>query len=316
MKFLVLPLLTILVSINSSYGYPSTTSNPQNLLAKSKNIFLRAGSTVDFPPELKPPTLMYQGAVLLGQKKSLLSPFKTVLLGIVSGCHIAFGAYLLLSVGANCPEIAKSNPGLQKILMGAFGLPFGLMMTLVGGGELFTGNTALVTTALLEKKTDVKGLMKNWFFSFLGNFIGSLSMAFLAYQSGTLGASPAAVNSALAKTSLAFGPAFIRGLLCNWLVCMAVYMASGASSLAGKMVAIFFPISSFVALGLEHSIANMFIIPLAILRGADISFSAFLLKNLLPVTLGNIVGGAFCVAGMYSMTYGSTLDARKSKLRY
>jgi formate/nitrite transporter len=106
-------------------------------------------------------------------------------------------------------------------------------------------------------------------------------------------------------------PAFFRGVLCNWLVCMAVYMASGCSSLSGKMVAMWFPVSSFVAMGLEHSIANMFLLPLAILRGAEYSFADFLMKNLLPVTLGNIIGGSVCVAGMYSAAYGSLLGRKK-----
>jgi formate/nitrite transporter len=227
-------------------------------------------------------------------------------LAVLSGCHIAFGAFLLLSVGAACPGIGKENPGLQKILMGAFGLPFGLMMTVIGGGELFTGNTALVGAALIEKKTTVKALLKNWSVSYAGNFVGSLLMACLVHVGGTLALGPAAVNIAVAKTSLPFAQAVVRGILCNWLVCMAVYMASGASSLAGKMTAIFFPISAFVALGLEHSIANMFLIPIGMLRGAaGITVADFLLKNILPVTLGNIVGGVVAVAGGYAASYGA-----------
>jgi len=122
-------------------------------------------------------------------------------------------------------------------------------MTLVGGGELFTGNTALVTAALIEKKTALGALLKNWFFSYLGNFLGSVILAYLVFASGTLGTGPAAASMAVAKTSLPFMQAFVRGLLCNWLVCMAVYMASGASTLVSKMVAIWFPISAFIALG-------------------------------------------------------------------
>merc|ERR1711990_411529 len=99
-------------------------------------------------------------------------------------------------------------------------------------------------------------------------------------------------------------PAFVRGILCNWLVCMAVYLASLAKDVAGKMVAIWFLISSFVALGLEHSVANMFIIPLGIFSGAAVSWKAFFVKNLLPVTLGNIVGGAVAVAAVFSFMYG------------
>ena len=140
------------------------------------------------------------------------------------------------------------------------------------------------------------------------------------------------VAIATAKCSLPFDVAFVRGILCNWLVCMAVYMASGCASLAGKMVAVWFPISAFVALGLDHSVANMFIvsyfmqeliihllsylifthltifcqykIPLGMMRGAQITMGEFITKNLIPVTLGNIVGGALCVMGIYGTAYG------------
>ena len=98
--------------------------------------------------------------------------------------------------------------------------------------------------------------------------------------------------------------AFVRGILCNWLVCMAVYMASGCASMVGKMTAVWFPISAFIALGLDHSVANMFIIPLGMLRGAEITVGQFLMKNLIPVTLGNIVGGALCVMAPFGSTMG------------
>ena len=188
--------------------------------------------------------------------------------------------------------------------MGAFGLPFGLIMTLVTGAELFTGNTALVTAAVMEGKTSKKNLIKNWTASYLGNFIGSLLLSYLAYKSGTLGTSLGAESIAIAKCSLPWDVAFVRGILCNWLVCMAVYMASGCSTMVGKMTAVWFPISAFVALGLDHSVANMFIIPLGMFRGAEISVAQMFTKNLIPVTLGNIVGGALCVMGPYGTTFG------------
>jgi len=255
-------------------------------------------------PELKPPPVLYEGAVAAGAAKASAPAGKIFKLGVVSGCHIAFGAYLMLSVGGACPEIAAKNPGLKAIISGAFGLPFGLIMTLVTGGELFTGNTALVSGAVMEGKATTNDLIKNWSMSYLGNFVGSLILAYLAFKSGTLGAGPAAVNLAMAKCSLSFETAVIRGILCNWLVCMAVYMASGCSSMIGKMTAVWFPISAFIALGLDHSIANMFIIPLGMMRGAEITISEFLTKNLLPVTIGNIIGGVVCVMGLYGTTLG------------
>ena len=168
-----------------------------------------------------------------------------------------------------------------------------------------------MTAAYKEGKIELKDLLKNWISSYFGNFAGSLLLAWLAWHSGTLAAGPASVAIATAKCSLPWSVAFVRGVLCNWLVCMAVYMASGCSSMIGKMTAVWFPISAFVALGLDHSVANMFIIPLGMLRGAEITIGAFLWKNLLPVTLGNIVGGALCVMAPFGTTFGSWGSKKK-----
>ena len=252
-----------------------------------------------------PPPAGFEGAVAAGVKKAGMPASKIFGLGILSGAHIGFGAFLMLSVGGACPGLAASNPGLQKIVMGAFGLPFGLFMTLMSGAELFTGNTALVTMAKLEGKADNSQLAKSWFFSYLGNFVGSILLAYMVFCAGLPApGGGAALGVAAAKTSLTFKTAFFRGILCNWLVCMAVYLASFAKDVVGKMTAIWFIISTFVALGLEHSVANMFIIPLGIFSGAAVSWKAFLVSNLLPVTLGNIVGGAVCVGAAFCWAYG------------
>jgi formate transporter len=184
---------------------------------------------------VRAPPALYQGAVAAGTSKANAPFDKIFKLGIVAGAHIAIGAFLALSVGGACPGIAQDNPGLQKLIFGAIGLPTGLLMTIVTGAELFTGNTALVSAAYMEGKVSKQALAKNWIASYLGNFVGSLLLAFLAYKSGTLGAGPSAVNLALAKCSVAWDVAFVRGVLCNWLVCMAVYMASGCSTMIGKM---------------------------------------------------------------------------------
>mmetsp|Transcript_16553 Transcript_16553/g.32308 ORF Transcript_16553/g.32308 Transcript_16553/m.32308 type:complete len:316 (+) Transcript_16553:177-1124(+) len=300
--------LLVCLLASSSYAFavkPAAQSlafTQRNAAASSSNLNMSSGS--GSVPDLKAPPAIYEGAVAAGAAKASAPWGKIFKLGIAAGCHIGFGSYLAITVGGACPAIAEANPGLQKIIFGAFGLPFGLIMTLVTGGELFTGNTALVTAAVMEGKTSKKDLMKNWVASYAGNFVGSLLLAFLAFKSGTLGTAPASVAIATAKCSLPFEASFVRGILCNWLVCMAVYMASGCASLAGKMVAVWFPISAFVALGLDHSVANMFIIPLGIMRGAQISVGDFLVKNLIPVTLGNIVGGALCVMGIYGTAFG------------
>jgi len=306
MIFRSLVVFSFLASNGSAFAVSNTPfSNPtRKTVPRLKETILFSGGSAS-APDLKPPPSLYEGAVAAGAAKASAPWDKIFRLGVVSGCHIGFGAYLAIAIGGACPGIAAANPGLQKIIFGAFGLPFGLIMTLVTGAELFTGNTALVGAAYMEGKTSRNNLVKNWVSSYMGNFVGSLILAYLAFKSGTLGAGPTAAALATAKCSLPFEVAFIRGILCNWLVCMAVYMASGTSSMIGKMTAVWFPISSFVALGLDHSIANMFIIPLGMLRGAEVTLLDFLQKNLLPVTLGNIVGGLICVMGPFGTSFGN-----------
>ncbi|GAX29604.1 hypothetical protein FisN_2Hh163 [Fistulifera solaris] len=292
-------LITFILLIVSATSSAFAISQP---MAKVPAVSLSAPSLVE--PELKLPVALYEGAVAAGVKKATASFSKIFTLGVVSGCHIGFGIFLAISVGGACPGLLQSNPGLQKIITGAFGLPFGLIMTLVTGGELFTGNTALVTAAYMEGQIERKDLVKSWVASYLGNFVGSLLLAYLAFQGMTLGAAPGAVTLATAKCSVPWGVAFTRGLMCNWLVCMAVYMASGCSSMIGKMTAVWFPISAFVALGLDHSVANMCLIPLGMMRGAEITIAQMFTKNLIPVTLGNIVGGAVAVMLPFGVTHG------------
>jgi formate/nitrite transporter FocA (FNT family) len=152
----------------------------------------------------------------------------------------------------------------------------------------------------MEGKATKKDMMKNWVASYLGNFVGSLFLAFLVFKLGTLGAAPGAVNMAMAKCSMPFDVAFVRGILCN-----------GCSTMVGKMTAVWFPISAFVALGLDHSVANMFMIPLAMLRGAEITVSQMFLKNIIPVTLGSIVGGSLCVMMPFGTTFGKWFDKKE-----
>eukprot|EP00588_Corethron_pennatum_P019853 CAMPEP_0194310890 /NCGR_PEP_ID=MMETSP0171-20130528/7860_1 /TAXON_ID=218684 /ORGANISM="Corethron pennatum, Strain L29A3" /LENGTH=309 /DNA_ID=CAMNT_0039064743 /DNA_START=20 /DNA_END=949 /DNA_ORIENTATION=- len=297
----MVPVLAVLAGGASAFAAPPV----RPALIPRGGVAALGMSAAPAAPPLKPPAAMYDGAVAAGAAKAAAPAGKIFKLGVISGAHIAFGAYLAVAIGGACPEIAANNPGLQKIIFGSFGLPFGLIMTLVTGGELFTGNTALVTAAYAEGKTDLKSLLKSWTFSYTGNFVGSLLLAYLAFASGTLGAGPAAAAIATAKCSMPFVTAFVRGILCNWLVCMAVYMASGISTMGGKMVAVYFPISAFVALGLDHSVANMFLIPLGMMRGAEITLAQMFVKNLVPVTLGNIVGGALCVAGGFGSAFGN-----------
>ena len=212
------------------------------------------------------------------------------------------------------------SPGITRLL-GGLVFSLGLILVLVAGAELFTGNNLLVM-ACVDKKISVKQLMINWVVVFFGNLIGSLGVVFLIYLSdhwlisgGAVGAK--AVMIANSKVNLSFMVAFSRGILCNALVCMAVWMCFACHSVTDKILAILFPITGFVAMGFEHSVANMYFIPAGIIAqmnpdimqvvgsSADLSnlnISGFI-DNLLPVTLGNVVGGSFVVGIIYWFIY-------------
>merc|ERR1711998_509905 len=224
-------------------------------------------------------------------------------LAILSGTHIGFGAFLAVTIGGDVPAIKAADPGLQKMIFGAFGLPFGLFMTVLTGAELFTGNAALVPLALLEQKANGLQLVRSLVVSWFGNLLGSLFVAWLVQSGGTLGAGGASLGIAMAKVNEPFGVVVARAVMCNWLVCMAVYMATFARDVMGKAVAIWLPISAFVALGLEHTVANMFLIPCGMMHGANVTIADLLLRNLLPVTLGNIVGALLGVAVPFYIAY-------------
>lgn len=263
------------------------------------------GQTPVLPqPGVLPPPAVYQKLVEAGEKKGNLPAGKIFIMGIVAGVFIAFGALLALSVGGSCPGLVGSNPGVQKLLLGIIGLPFGLFLVLNCGVELFTGNTALLTASVLEGKSTMGQLVKSWVFSYFGNLVGCLLAISVFSAAGVTSTANPAVAIATAKTSLPFMQAFLRGILANWLVCLAIWMATASSTMSGKVLGIFIPISSFVAMGFEHSVANMFFIPFGIKLGAGLTFATFCTTNLIPVTLGNIVGGAVCLAMLNSLFFG------------
>ncbi|CAM9291529.1 unnamed protein product [Choristocarpus tenellus] len=278
----------------------SVTEKPGMRLPMENALMVRGG-------DVKPPLGLYENAVAVGEKKATGSCQNTLMLGFISGCHIAFGGLLALTVGANIPAMATANPGLQKLLFGIFGLPFGLYMVIVGGGELFTGNTAVVTAALIEGKATVKQLIKNWTLSYAGNLLGSLFLAYLAVLAGINSSPDAAAKIVVAKCASPFLKTVLKGIVCNWMVCMAVWVATGTSGLTEKYLAMVLPVSAFVAFGAEHSVANMFLLPIGKLSGGNASWLDIFVKNILPVTLGNILGGAVMQAGLYSAVYGSLL---------
>lgn len=240
------------------------------------------------------------------QNKVALSWQRLAVLGFLAGAYIALGGFLALVIGGGVPALKAANPGLQKLLFGGV-FPVGLMFVVIAGAELFTGNAAVLIPALLRRRITWQQLAKNWGLSYVANFAGSLLVAWLlAYQTGLLLDEPWLSSCraiAEGKVAQPFWPLFCKAIGCNWLVCLAVWLAAAIEDGAGKLLAIWFPIMAFVALGFEHCVANMFFVPSGIFYGADLSWGAFLLNNLLPVTLGNLVGGGLFVGGLYGWLY-------------
>jgi len=246
----------------------------------------------------------------IGVAKTQLSLLSTLLLGILAGVFIGLGAlYFILIKSDASLDFAASQ------VLGGFAFSLGLILVIVAGAELFTGNN-LIAMAWADNKITTGGLLKNWVVVCCANFIGAAGLAVLVFYSGHIHMNDGAIADqyikvAASKTTMPFWQAFFRGVLCNILVCMAVWMALAGRSVFDKVVAVIFPISAFVAAGFEHSIANMYFIPLAMLikasghMGADIDAIGWmgLLNNLVPVILGNLMGGSVLVGFVYYMIY-------------
>lgn len=235
---------------------------------------------------------------------------RTLVLSLLAGFYIAFGAQLSTVVTQDAAQFVGS--GIARFLGGSL-FSIGLMLVVVCGAELFTGNSLLAGTAL-HGELSWRAVAKNWAIVLIGNLIGALFLAWLLFETRLWEQGRVAENAvtiAAAKCQLSFSAAFVRGILCNWLVCLAVFMATAARDIPGKILACYVPVMTFVSSGFEHSVANMYYIPAGLLISGSTSHSSpvltwynFFVTNLLPVTLGNIVGGVVFVAGAYWYAYG------------
>lgn len=247
------------------------------------------------------PAEIAERLVAAGESKTRLSALNMLLLGIFAGAFIA-----LAGVAATFANVYVSK------LAGACVFPCGLAMVVVAGSELFTGNN-LIIISVLEKRSTVGGMLKNWGIVYMGNLIGSLLVVVLTVYGGVFAnqdVAAALVSTAAAKANLGLADAVLKGILCNFLVCIAVWMSFGTKTAEGKILVVFFPIMAFVISGFEHSIANMFYLPSGIMTAAKYGIDAAgltlgnaLLHNLLPVTIGNIIGGCVLVGCGYWAIY-------------
>jgi formate/nitrite transporter len=234
--------------------------------------------------------------------RSNTSAKNTLVLAFMAGAYIALGGLLAVVVGGGMPGIAAENPGLSKFMMGAV-FPLGLILCGIAGADLFTGNTAYFIPPVMSRKMHVTSLLKNWALVYTGNFIGALFVAWvLAYCTGIFETSPwhdTILHIAEVKTTAPFWKVFAKGIGANWLVALAVWLGFAAKDIGSKILALWFPVMAFVAMGFEHSIANMFFIPTAMMYGAPVTWGEFIINNLIPATLGNIVGGSLLTGGLY-----------------
>jgi formate/nitrite transporter len=271
------------------------------------------------------PAELADALISWGESKGYQSILRLLLLGFLAGVYIGFAAHLATIIGTG----DFSWVGMKKFLVGAV-FSVGLMLVIIPGSELWTGNT-LMTAALLEKKISLSQLVRNWFWVYTGNLVGSIFLAWMivsqtGLMDGAFGGT--AIQIASAKVShVVTGHShnsayFFRAIGCNWLVCLAVLMAMAAQDIAGKILAIFFPIMAFVASGFEHAIANMYFIPAGIFArhfpgarlasGLDptvidqLDWLAMWQNNLIAVTLGNLIGGGLFVGAVYWWSYHCT----------
>lgn len=270
---------------------------------------------------LSPPEI-YAEIAHLGYEKAQYPWYKVLALSIIAGGYVGLGAATCYLIGGmmnqapTYPDASQHNYGLFKLVFGAVGFPFGFMTIVVCGSELFTSQCAYTAAAWLERQIPLTKVFKMLFITWCGNFIGCVIVAYL-YHAGEVFEHKDAYMKAVFhdKLRLTWSVVIVKGIFANWLVGIATWMANAALDLSGKAIAVWLPISSFAAIGFEHCIANMFILVMAIAQGENATFKQVIWDNLIPATIGNYIGGAFFVAGLYSFIYGKP-SLRLSKDRF
>jgi formate/nitrite transporter len=278
-----------------------------------------AGTHIQHRMDALLPPAMARRAEEVGVAKASTESGRLLALAILAGAFIAFGAIFSTVAVAG----AAGFPwGLTRVVAGvAFSV--GLVLVVVGGAELFTGNN-LIVMAWADRRIGTRALLRNWAIVYVGNFLGALAVAIVAvaarlHESGDGAVGIAALGIAAAKLRFGFAQAVALGVLCNVLVCLAVWLSYSARSTTDRLLAVVPPVATFVAAGFEHSIANMYFVPFALLvatfdrafivrqaldaQAHGLAWMAFLFWNLIPVTLGNLVGGGLLVGGVYWFVY-------------
>jgi|Transcript_88665 formate/nitrite transporter len=260
-------------------------------------------------PELmsivKTPKEAFMGMVDKGVGMGGDSSIKIFHQSFYAGCYIGFGGMLSMVVAGGLDSAAQDNPTIQTFVFAAL-FPVNLLLILLTGGVLITGTAATVPAAVFEGKLHRMQILRTFALAWVGNLLGALLFAgFVTACNLNVGLTASLARKvAEKKIKENFLVTFLKGIGCNWLVCMAVFLQGQAQDMVGKMVGIWFPISCFVAIGFEHIPANMFMIPMGMMAGADVSVLDCLWRNFIPVTLGNIFAGSIFVGGGYSFAFG------------
>ena len=234
--------------------------------------------------------------ITASETKSNLTTLNTMLLAIMAGIYIGFGGFGYILIGQTLGSI---DVGVMKFL-GASVFPVGLMLVMFTGSELFTGDT-MMTMAVMDKRITFAKMMRTLVLVYLGNLIGSVILAYAIVKSGMISGpiEEYVIKIATGKMSIGFGAAITRGILCNILVVLGVWFAYAAQDIGSKVWGIWFPVMLFVLAGFEHSVANMFFLPLARFSGMDLSWTSMWTDNLIPVTIGNVIAGAIIIPVVY-----------------
>jgi formate/nitrite transporter len=242
-----------------------------------------------------------------------------LLLGILAGAFIGFGSELATITTYDMPKYL--GVGFTKFMFGSV-FSIGMMLVIIAGAELFTGNN-LILIGVLNREGNLGKMFKSWFWVYVANFLGSLLLVWIMFGTGLWEIDNFAVGAealiiANGKVNLSWWEAFARGIGCNWLVCLAFWISVASKDIIGKIFGIYFPIMAFVVSGFEHCVANMYFIPMGLLlkgnatvvaaaglagKLSNLTLQRFFVNNLIPVTLGNIMGGSLCVATIYWLIY-------------
>lgn len=239
--------------------------------------------------------------------KAALRPPRLLVMSLLGGIYIALGGLLALVVAGGATKLLLENPGLDKLLFGAV-FPVGFIAVVLTGADLFTSNCATQMVPLYRGQVAFREVVRVWSLSYFGNLIGALFAAWaFAYMTGMLSMhqpwTPYIFKLAAHKMDAPFVVVFMKGILANMLVCLAAWQGYSAKDTLGRMVGIWAPVMTFVALGMEHSIANLFFIPAAMMAGMEATIGELVVNNLIPATLGNIVGGALFIGLPYAWLY-------------